>query len=270
MTVLLEWTHIATREQLAAPLAFFRPIAVRAALWGGIFSFAVIATLFVLTPDVFIPPLPILLACIAVCSPIYLLSFVRLNPTPTLIVLTDKGCRYRFTEKGDKRWRYPFKWDRALGWALEGEPADGLLLIGRGGQPTRLPLPTDQNLRRRLTTVFSSRLPKLTPIQLELYARQVELDLREIIWFSAFTWGNALLGGLIAPSCFKSMPNVFGLIVVFVVACLPSSLLALAYFRRRFPQYSYLYVPLLVTTLMLSSSLAMLFTLACLKRTLNT
>jgi hypothetical protein len=267
MSVLLEWTYIAKE---AESLAFLRPIAVRSALWGGIFSLLVIATVFALTPTVSMPFLPILLASVAVCGPIYLGSFVRLKPRSRIIVLTDKGCGYRFTEMGIKRWQpLPFKWDRAIGWALVDEPADGLLLIERGGYPTRLPLPTDQKLRRLLMTLLSSRLPKLTPIQLELYTRQVELDLREIIWFSGLTWGNALLGGLIGLSCIKLIPDGFGLMVVFVVSCLPSSLLALAYFRRRFPQYSYLYVPLLVFMLMLSSSLAEISFCAYWLRSLN-
>ena len=187
------------------------------------------------------------------------LSSLRSQPIRYKCVVDDIGFHV------DRR--LAFRWRNAVGFAHPRGPEAVLLLVGARGVPARVPLPPEPT-RTALLAFVEDRLPAMAPDVAESYSVPAVFSWREVTAFTALSFVNALLLGVLAHPIlrfFRFAPVAVGFVALLCCG-LPAPVAAAAWTRHRYPQFGKLPAGILIVTTLFTTGLGFLLAAAFLAR----
>lgn len=256
----ITWSWKPPKAPLSGSLVLVWPIVLRSFSWNILLTALIFFTLRLIAPEISINPQPfitgplLVLFCFLLCA----LSVEIDQRSLRKYLLNDKGV---FIKKS----RAHLKWKGAVGYSINGQGKDAILLVGKGGQPFSLPLPSEP-LRTDVLSFIESRTPPLTAEQVDAYSTPIVFTVMEVLGFTVLSYFTALIVAYFSPTIFKMANNVYIFMGISLLPCLAANGIVLQYFSRRFPQFPYLRLPLLLSTTFFSGFMAFLFSTAFLTK----
>jgi hypothetical protein len=255
----LEWKY---RSPQSAPDAVWKvvyPIVLRALAWSIVIGALSWATVHVIAPSM---PFPIaILAGATFGMPVFVVI------SSLLLEWASSEQHYRLDDLGlnINRARV-LMWHKAIGYSMQRNPEEAMMLIARGGRKTSLPLPTEP-VRTAVLQAINRHVSRLSSDQEKGYAVSPEFSLLEVVFFTVLAYVNALLAGYvlsILPVWFFRSFKFF--LATQAFAGLPVGLVSLLYFRSRYPRDSFFQFSMSVFVMMFVTSWAGVFSIAFLTR----
>lgn len=261
MTLPLRWKHRHQPSQgaIAAGRRFLWPIAFRAFVWAVLVEGLALGILYLIAPTIPVPLAPLAIASVGLPALFLLAPVAALFPS---------SVSFRLDEKRLLADRKPvFRWRNAIGFAVRHEPDEALPLVGAGGRPARIPLPTEP-VRAALLQTLQRRLALLPPDREQAYAASIVFAWSEVLAFTGLAFCYALIAGLLASTLVPIVSSPIFFLCMLALS-VPPSVIAVIHVSRRYPQFPWLRLPVGIFTGMFTSGLAMPFSAAFTVRALG-